>query len=56
MSAFKYKVILSLPLIIDDRNKSEAEILKIGKDSISHLLHQQNLAMLGISVSVEKEK
>ena len=56
MSAYKYKVILSLPLIIDDRNKSEVEILKIAKDSVTHLLHQQNLALLGISVSVEKEK
>jgi|Wag4MinimDraft_6_1082665.scaffolds.fasta_scaffold44853_1 hypothetical protein len=56
MSAFRYKVILSLPLIIDDRNKTEADILKIGKDSATRLLQQQNLAMLGISVTVEKEQ
>ncbi len=53
---YNYKVILTLPLMIDDRNKSEADILKIAKDSVTHLLHQNNLALLGISVAVEKEK
>ena len=53
---YNYKVILTLPLMIDDRNKSEADVLKIAKDSVTHLLHQNNLALLGISVAVEKEK
>ena len=53
---YNYKVVLTLPLMIDDRNKSEADILKIAKDSVTHLLRQNNLALLGISVAVEKEK
>ena len=53
---YNYKVILTLPLMIDDRNKSEADVLKIAKDSVTHLLRQNNLALLGISVAVEKEK
>ena len=53
---YNYKVVLTLPLMIDDRNKSEADVLKIAKDSVTHLLHQHNLALLGISVAVEKEK